>query len=503
MSGPAKNITAFRNGFFAQLNPQKILFGLFTAVISASILLAFAFDNLFLLALPAVAIFGYLAILDLRVIYWILWASIPLSTEFFLPGGLGTDLPSEPLAVFLILASFIWMLPRINLLKFTHLVHPITILLLLHFGWICLTALLSENILVSFKFALAKSWYIAAYFFLAFLFIKSEKDVRKWLLVVVIPMVFSILWVMARHSGQGFTFASINSVLSPFYRNHVTYASTIVIFIPFLWYLNRTAIKPGSRRIWFFLIGFLIIGTYFSFTRAAYACIPLMAGYYFIVKWKLTKWVIGGSLVAAGIFLAVLAHQNKYLDYAPDYDRTITHYQFDQLLSATYKMEDISTMERFYRWIAGMYMLREAPVTGFGPGNFYNFYHSFTDRNFETYVSDNPEKSGTHNYFLMVAVDQGVTGVLIFIILASAMLLRGERLYHRARSLTEKRFVMAILLSLISILFLQLLNDMIETDKVGALFFFIAAMLVAMDLKWISFQPGEGENMMLSESRES
>lgn len=497
----AKNINAARNGLFDALSQQKILFLLFSGMIFGSILLSFAFESLYLLGLPVIAIFGYLALLDLKVIYWILWASIPLSTEFFLPGGLGTDLPSEPLAVFLILAAFIWMIPRITTLNFTNLLHPVTILLLLHFGWICLTALQSENILVSFKFAMAKSWYIAAYFFLAFLFVRSDKDIRKWLLVVLIPLVFSIIWVMARHSGQGFTFASINSVLSPFYRNHVTYASTIVIFIPFLWYLARTAQNPAGRRIWFTLIGFLVIGTYFSYTRAAYATLPLMVIYSFVVRWKMTKWVIGGSLVAAGIFLGVMAHQNKYLEFAPDYDRTITHYQFDKLLSATYKMEDISTMERFYRWIAGMYMLNEAPVAGFGPGNFYNYYHSFTDRNFETYVSDNPDKSGTHNYYLMVAVDQGITGLVIFIILVSAMLLTGEKLYHRARNRTEKRFVMAILLSLVSILFIQLLNDMIETDKIGALFFFIAAMLVAIELRWINFQPGEGEKTRLSESR--
>lgn len=500
MKGSVNHILLQRMRFSRNPDQQKTLFQLLSVLIFGSILLSITFENLFLLLLPAAGLFAFLAVLDLKLVYWLLWASIPVSTEYFLPGGFGTDLPSEPLAIFLIIAGFLWILPRINTQKFTNLFHPITIILLLHFGWICITAIQSDNPVVSLKYTLAKSWYIGAYFLLPFLFVRSRADLNRWITFLAVPLVLSVIWVMARHSAESFTFASVNSVLSPFYRNHVSYACTIVIFIPFVWYRFSTALEQRKKVAWLAVIGLLLVATYFSYTRAAYATIPLMVIFALAVRKKLTKWLIIGSLVAAMAFLISMAQQNKYLEFAPNYDRTIVHKQFDDLISATYKMEDISTMERFYRWIAGVYMLREAPVTGFGPGNFYNFYHSYTDRSFITYVSDNPEKSGTHNYYLMVAVEQGLPGILIFIALLSVMLMRGEKIYHRSKNRARKKFVLSCLMSLVSILFILLLNDMIETDKVGALFFFIAAMLIAIDLNWIPFQPVAGKNSRLSES---
>lgn len=477
-----------------------IQFSILSAIILFSILLAIAMDDLKVLALPAIALVVFLVIHDIKLIYLLLWASIPISTEFQLPGGFGTDMPSEPLAILLMGVGIIWFLKHVQTLKFTHLFHPITILLLLHFGWIIITSIDSFNSFISIKYTLAKSWYLAAYFFLPITFINSEKMLKKWLLFITIPLIFSILWVMFRHSGQSFTFASINSVLSPFYRNHVSYACTIAIFLPFIWYQFVIAKKKSSRIKWIGIIGFMLIATYLSYTRAAYLCVPLMIGYFFVVRLKMTRWLITAGIISAFVFVGFMAHQNKYLEYAPNYDKTIAHYDFDNLISATYKMEDISTMERFYRWIAGGYMLRKEPLTGFGPGNFYNFYHSYTDRNFITYVSDNPEKSGTHNYYLMVAVEQGLPGLLIFIVLICTMLIKGEALYHRSSIRKEQYFIMTCLLSLISILFILLLNDMIETDKVGAIFFFIAAMFVSLELKWIRFQPEDLDKRMLSDS---
>ena len=495
-----KNTITQRFEVLVKLDQPAIQFFIFAVIILFSVLLALTLDDLKLLVLPAIALLIFLIITDLKLLFLLMWASIPISTEFQLPGGFGTDMPSEPLAVLMMGVGIVWLLKNIHQVKLTHLFHPITILLLLHLGWIFVTSVSSLNQFVSLKYTLAKGWYLAAYFFLPIAFIKDEKILKKWFLFITVPLVFSIIWVMFRHSGQAFTFASINSVLSPFYRNHVSYACTIIIFLPFVWYQFKNAQKERIKASWAILIGFLCIATYLSYTRAAYLCIPLMIGFYFIVRLKLTKLLIALSLVGAISFIGVMANQNKYLEFAPNYDKTITHYEFDNLISATYKMEDISTMERFYRWIAGGYMLKAKPFTGFGPGNFYNFYHGFTDRNYITYVSDNPEKSGTHNYYLMVAVEQGLPGILIFILLVSTMLLKGEHLYHRVTHVREKSFIMTCLLSLVSILFILLLNDMIETDKVGALFFFIAAMFVGIELKWIPFHTQDASKTILSDS---
>jgi O-antigen ligase len=100
------------------------------------------------------------------------------------------------------------------------------------------------------------------------------------------------------------------------------------------------------------------------------------------------------------------------MDFAPNFERTITHTEFDNLIEATYKLEDISSMERVYRWMAGIEMIKDRFWFGFGPGTFYSNYKAYSISRFQTYVSDNPDQSGIHNYFLMTWVEQGFIGFI-------------------------------------------------------------------------------------------
>ena len=408
---------------------------------------------------------------------------IPLSVEVELPGGLGTDLPSEPLMWLLTGLGGIWFLYNLPKIKFQKLYHPITGIILLHLAWILVSTITSQNVLVSIKYLLAKSWYVVVFYFLPFVFLRKPEDFKKLILAFLTTMLATIVYVMVRHQAEGFSFAEINAVLSPFYRNHVSYACAMVVFLPFVWLLRNHYDSKRAKNFLTAICIILLIAIYFSYTRAAYVCVPLMIGYYFAVRWKLTRFLIPIAIIGAIGFVSIMAKDNKYIDFAPDYQKTIAHYQFDDLVSATYKFEDISTMERFYRWIAGFYMIAEKPMTGFGPGNFYNYYHSYTDQNFVTYVSHNPEKSGVHNYYLMVLVEQGLAGVLIFLSLCILFLLRAERLYHRLVDKVDRSLLLAAILSMISILFCLLLNDMVETDKVGSFFFINLAILVILETK--------------------
>jgi O-antigen ligase len=140
-------------------------------------------------------------------------------------------------------------------------------------------------------------------------------------------------------------------------------------------------------------------------------------------------------------------------------------------------MEDISTMERLYRWVAGFEMVGERPVFGFGPNNFYINYEQYALSAFQTYVSDNPDQSGVHNYYLMTAVDQGLPGLFIFLALLFVTLILGEKAFHSSVHQEDRQIIMTALVSLIIIMSLNLINDMMETDKVGS-FFFIAIAIV-------------------------
>jgi O-antigen ligase len=191
--------------------------------------------------------------------------------------------------------------------------------------------------------------------------------------------------------------------------------------------------------------------------------------------------LIGTGLIFA-LGLGFVSRGDNWLLFAPEYEKAVTHARFESLLEATTKLEDISTMERVYRWVAASYMIRERPWTGFGPGTFYTYYKNYTVSSFKTYVSNNPERSGIHNYYLMMAVEQGLPGLLFFLIFSIVTMLNGQRVFHQTRNASRRRTLIAAVLCFTLVDMLMLMNDLVETDKIGSLFFICAALVVNVDL---------------------
>ncbi|MEM9921429.1 MAG: O-antigen ligase family protein [Bacteroidota bacterium] len=473
----------FLSRFLDFKEDEHWLFAILTALVLGSIFGTILMDEVLFMGIPFFFLLVYWCVVDFKKVYFLLLFCIPLSTEFTLPNGFGTDLPTEPLMVGLMGVYLLYVFRHAGQMSSRFVRHPISLLILLHLLWIYATTIYSNLFFVSFKFSLAKTWYIIVFYFMAGSILKKEKDWRNMFWIIFLPMLLTIFSVLFKHAQEGFAFDKVNAVLDPFYRNHVNYACILVLFFPFLWYA-RTWFKTFSFNWWFLLGGGLVylVAIQLSYTRAAYVALVLAAGAYFIIRLRLIRYVLGLVLVGAVVGAIYMTVNNKYLEYAPNFERTITHRNFDNLVSATYKGEDISTMERFYRWIAGAYMSFEEPLTGFGPGNFYNFYRSYTVTSFRTYVSDNPEKSGIHSYYLMTLSEQGYPGLVIFLLICFYGLIRGENIYHQTENDFKKGLVMTILLSMIVIDALLLINDMIETDKVGSFFFIHLAILVNIDL---------------------
>jgi O-antigen ligase len=459
------------------------IFLIYGAVILLSIFAGIATGWYFLAGVPAVLLLAYLCIVDFRTVFYLLLLFIPLSTEVYLPNGFGTDLPTEPLIVGLMLVYFIYVLPKGREMNTGFLRHPLTLLLLLHVFWIFISTITSNFLFVSVKFSLAKIWYVTVFFFLAGSILNDEKDFRKMFWVIFIPLMFTVLITVARHAAYGFSFQDVHKVFHPFQRNHVNYAATLTLFFPFVWL--AIAWYPRWSRRWWILAGSIVIllaAIYLSYTRAAYVALGVALGAYYIIRLRLMRHLLAVALTAAIGGFIFMAKGNTYLQYAPNYDRTITHTNFDNLIEATYKMEDISTMERVYRWVAGFNMTRDNPLVGFGPGNFVNFYKSYTVTSFQTYVSDNKEMSGIHSYHIMTLVEQGIIGLIIFLALTFYTLIYGENLYHRMTDLRRRRIVLMVLLCLVVINSFLIINDLIETDKIGSFFFLSMAVLINMDL---------------------
>ena len=422
------------------------------------------------------------SVMDFKQLFWLVLVCIPLGAEVTLPGGFGTDLPTEPLAIgltglLIVHAARHW--PEYDHRLFFH---PIALLLYLHVGWILVASGFGELKLISLKFSLAKLWYVGAFFLMPLLILQSPQRVRVFAHCVFWPLLFVAVQSLVRHATYGFSFADQFHTLHPFMRNHVSYAGCLTTFAPWLGYLILQRRQSGRSYRWMLYgVGAVwLIAIGFSFTRAAYISLGLAGVSYFVIRRRLMRPALFAALLAGAGVAAYFTYHDNYLNYAPNFDTTIAHQEFEELISATYKLEDISTMERFYRWVAGGNMIPYRPVAGFGPGNFVELYPAFTNNNFETYVSDNPEHSGMHNYYLMTLVEQGYVGLGLLLLFFSGILVFGEKLYHQQTDPSARAAVMASMLSVIIVCAFSIINDVLETDKIGSLFFISTAIVITM-----------------------
>lgn len=440
------------------------------------ILTGFLDEPLFLLFAFLAPLFG-LMIIHYRMIYWLGIVLIPLSTELYLGGGIMVDFPIEFIMIVLTGLIVLIGIYQASQLSAQLFLHPISLLLIGHLLWMVLALTVTGFDVKSIKFLLAKSWYVGAFFFMS-LWIFNGIRLDRFFYYLIYPLLFTVLFVLIRHGSLGFGFDTVNLVLDPFYRNHVNYSAILAIVFPFAFYLFEG--KYGLRPIVLLL---LLAAIYLTYTRAAYIAVVAGMAYFLVVKFRLTKILIVLALLAASYIVVDMVRESKYLAYAPDYENTISHENFDDLLEATYKMQDVSTMERLHRWVAGFHMIADRPIFGFGPGRFYENYQSYTVNSFKTYISDNEEKSGIHSYYLMTAVEQGLVGLLWFLVLIFAVLLYGERIYHRMEPGRNRKILLASLSALVVIHLFQLINDLLEADKVGPLFFINLAIIIHLDIR--------------------
>ena len=449
------------------------------------------------LLLPAgLAVALLVAVVEWRWLYYGLFFVLPFTQEISLFGGLSMDVPSEPLmlaltacvAGALLLGS--WRLPR------REWAHPLVVILVLMLLWTAVDTIFSVDTQKSVKYLLAKVWFLTPFLLGTLLIVRRPHEAWRFAGFYVAGACLSVCYVAARHATKGFSFAEINWALHPFFRNHVIYATMLALLLPFAWFALRGTRGAGVRVAWRVALGLLLFGLLTSYTRASILSVPLAGLFYVAMRLRLTRVVLVVVALATTWSVVHVVTGDNYMDYAPNYERTVFNGKnFGKHIEATYKLQDVSGMERVYRWVAAARMIAAKPVVGSGPATFYPEYKRYTIKSFRTYVSDNPEKSTTHNYFLLQLAEQGIPGFLLFAILVGTALVMAEGLYHRSGQQPEvRRVVLAAALSLVIIVFHLTLNELVEVDKIGPVFFVCLALLIRANT-WLA-KSNEGDVLL-------
>ncbi len=453
-----------------------------SAFFLSAVAAAVALQQWWWMLLPVALLSGLWAFEKPVLLFYVLLFSIPWSVEHQFSNGLGTDVPDEPLMLLTAVTTLLLIIYNHKTIHQKLALHPLLLLLFLQLAWTACTIVTSTHPLLSLKFFAAKSWYLFSFVLAPLLLLDTKEKLKKATFILCFSMMAVVLVSLMRHAGTGFSFSSVNDSLAPFFRNHVSYSALLICIIPLLIFFLKFA-APHRKPFISILIFISLAALYFSYARGAWAALATGAIAYGLLKKKALLLAYFAVLIFTTSAVFYLQQADRYLKYAHNYNKTIFHTDFSDHLVATYQLKDMSTAERFYRWVAGAHMVRNSWRTGMGPNTFYPDYRSYAVPLFKTWVSSNEEHSTVHNYFLLLLIEQGVVGLLLFLVLLGVAFYNAQRLYHAAAAPFWKSAMAAVAVILVMICTVNFLSDLIETDKIGSIFYVCLAVLAMADKK--------------------
>lgn len=438
-------------------------------------------QEIYFLFIPFVLLVSFILIQHPEDLFYLLMLSIPWSVEYDVTTSLATDFPDEALMLVGAIAVVFILVYKRKEFQWRKL-HPLGLIVVLQFLWIIITTLTSTDFTLSLKYLAAKTWYLLTFLALPLLLFKEERIFKTAMLLLLSSMLVVMFATLYRHSQYNFSFENVNDAVEPFFRNHVNYSALLVFMVPIEIAIISIAKSKTIRLILSCLLLITTASLYFSYARGAW--LALVAGMlaYWLIKKRILLLTYILLLIAAIASVLWLKSNDRYIQLSNDYKSTIYHTDFREHLAATYKLKDLSNAERLYRWIAGVRMVEDGWRTGFGPSTFYNQYKSYTLPAFKTYVSNNPERSTVHNYFLLLLIEQGILGYLLFIFMIAALLWYAQKIYHRTKDVFWKAITAAAASILAMECVINFLSDMIETDKAGSIFYLCIATVIIADI---------------------
>ena len=142
-------------------------------------------------------------------------------------------------------------------------------------------------------------------------------------------------------------------------------------------------------------------------------------------------------------------------------------------------------MERLNRWTSAFGMIRERPVTGWGPGTYQFVYAPFQRSQYKTIITtDFGDGGNAHSEYIGPCAESGIPGMLTVFALAFCILLTGIRTYNHTHDPTQRLICLMMTLALITYFVHGVLNNFLDTDKLSLPFWGAFAAIVVMNLDY-------------------
>ena len=439
-------------------------------------------DKFYLFALPLFGLILLLFILKFETGLLSIALLTPWAVNYAIAPGMELSMPVEPMMI-LFTGMFFFRVLASRSYDTRILRHPVTILVLLSLVWWVITASTSRIPLVSFKYLLARLWFLIPFFFAGAQIFQNEKRIRQFFWCYAISLIAIILISTIKTLGNFSDLQTLHRVMKPFYNDHTAYGCVIALFTPAAFYFIFSRNSKGwSRILWVALFGVLMIGLFFSYCRAAWISVVAAIGVYFAIRMGMKiKWMV----ILAGLFVGVFfAYQSDVL-YKLSKNKQDSSYDLSgQLQSISNISTDASNLERLNRWAAAMRIFKENPILGCGPGT-YQFVYGSYQRSYQlSTISTNAGDLGNaHSEYIGPMTEQGIPGVLFVLAIFCTTFATGVRIYRTSPNKTIANMALAFTLCLLTYYIHGVFNNFLDTDKLSVPFWAFTAMIVALDIK--------------------
>ncbi|TNE71511.1 MAG: hypothetical protein EP333_09050, partial [Bacteroidetes bacterium] len=261
-------------------------------------------DLPFLMLFPFALIAIYATIYHQEFIFLALAFLTPLSVNIEeYVDGFGLFLPTEPLMFGLMILLVLQHVRKrmIPTYVFSHLIVKVVGLYLL---WILVTSITSSHPVVSFKFLLAKLWFIIPLLFFGPLVYNDRKNIIRFMWLLSLGMILVITYTLVVHASYGFGEKEGHWVMSPFFKDHTIYGALVAFITPILFglYFSKKH-TPLIQMTLMILILINLVGLYFSYTRAAWLSIIAALGVYMLIRLKVRFSILAALAVIVGLVI--------------------------------------------------------------------------------------------------------------------------------------------------------------------------------------------------------
>ncbi|MGB0430379.1 MAG: O-antigen ligase family protein [Bacteroidia bacterium] len=468
----------------------------FAAVVIAT-LIAYAIGNVYAISQD----FWYLSLLPVGlgiIAFAILkpeqfWLFMVFLTPFSLNVQIdfiqsSVSLPTEPfIAFFMVLLIFKYLLD--NKIDFAVLKHPITIIILLQLVWLFISACFSTLPLVSFKYFLARLWFVIVFYFFGVSTFKNLKRIDQYNWYYLLAMGAAILYTLVRHSTEYFSHEYSYKAALPFFSDHNIYAVIVAFFIPtaVIYSLKNLTLRVSLiRSIFFYLITVVyIVGVVASYTRAAWVSLVVAFAMYLALLLKLKLRHLVSALL---IIVSIIAFSWNDIMLYMSKNKVESNSDIDAHVQSIYNVTtDDSNTERLNRWSAAVRMFLEKPIVGFGPNTYQFKYAPYQLSKEKTKISTNLGDLGNaHSEFIGPLAEQGLIGAILVIALMLYAIHTGMQLYYKSKNNRVRYLALMVLLSFLTYYSHGLLNNYLDIDKANVMFWAAMAMLTALSVYHIN-----------------